>query len=196
MFRWNCYRMSDLCLLLLEQWRRCWALVLVEKFCRCVYYFQWDTHTVSMSMPNKAKKKNCAILLLWCENLGECFRQSNSTSGSESSSGQALHSDLHRLERSRWICEAGALAGCPESDPAELPAGQQRQREWTAARRAVLLVEGHLSDHHPQGGLPRWRLLHLHLWTASFWFKAGTDMSHCWRWVKLFIINNLISIKL
>lgn len=190
------YRTSELCPFLLEQWR-CWSPPLVENFCRCVYYFQWDTYTVSMSMPNNATNttSSCASLLLWCEKLGGCFRQSNSTSGSESSSGQALHSDLHRLERSRWICEAGALAGCPEPDPAELPAGQQRQCEWTAARRAVLLVEGHLGNHHPQGGLPGWRLLHLHLWAASFWFKAGTDMPHCWWWVKLLIINvNLLYI--
>lgn len=113
-----------------------------------------------------------------------CLRQSNSTTASGSSSGEALYSNLQCFEGPRWVSEAGTLAGCPKPDPAELPAWPKRQREWTATCGACLLPKRHLGYHHPQGGLPRRGLLHLHLWHASVRFKAGTDLPHCYRWVR------------
>lgn len=112
-----------------------------------------------------------------------CFRQGDSSGALGGSGGEALHVDLHFVKGSRRVCASGSVAGCPEPDPAELPAWPERQREWTAARGACLLPEGHLSHHHPQGGLP-WRgLLHMHLWPASNRLKASTDLPHCYRWV-------------
>lgn len=113
-----------------------------------------------------------------------CLRQSNSTTASGSSTGEALYSNLQCFEGPRWVSEAGALAGCPKPDPAELPAWPKRQREWTATCGARLLPKRHLGYHHPQGGLPRRGLLHLHLWHASVRFKAGTDLPHCYWWVR------------
>lgn len=121
------------------------------------------------------------LILLYV--LVGCFRQGNGTRALGSSGGEAIHSDVQCLEGARRVSEAGALAGCPKPDPAELPTRQQRQCERAAVCGARLLPERHLSHHHPQGGFPWRRLLHLHLWHESFRFKAGTDVPHCYLWV-------------
>lgn len=112
------------------------------------------------------------------------LRQCKSTTASGSPSGEAFYSNLQRVEGPRWDSEASALAGCPKPDTSELSARPKRQCEWTAACGACLLHQRHFGYHHPQGGLPRWRLLHLHLWHASIWIETGTDLPHCYRWVR------------
>lgn len=113
-----------------------------------------------------------------------CIRQSNGSSASGSTRGEAFHFNLQCFTGSRWVSEVGALAGCPEPDPAELPAWPKGQREWATTRGACLFPKRHLRHNHPQGGLPRWRLLHLHLRHSPVWFKAGSHLPHCHLWVR------------
>lgn len=167
---------------LYEKWRKWWV-----KVCRCVYsYWWWEDCRVSMP-----------CLKMWEEKLTlqqvidpffffffGCLRQCKSTAASGSPSGEAFYFNLQRVEGPRWDSEASALAGCPKPDASELSAWPKRQCEWTAACGARLLHQRHFSYHHPQGGLPRWRLLHLHLWHASVWIETGTDLPHCYRWVR------------
>jgi len=182
-----------------KQWRRWWSPPLVEKACSYVCsYWWWNNCSVSMSVlhqEKKSKKSNHTSLLCLMSLIGGCSRQSNSTRASGSSDWQALHSELQCFEGTRRIPEAGSLAGRPEPDPAELPAWQQRQCEWPAARGARLLSQGHLSYHHSSRELPWWRLLHLHLWPESLRFEAGTDVSHCFGWVNSIMVNILIVMK-
>lgn len=147
-----------------DDWRSAsdFALTDVTKIARWVYK---NTCGEAKSFHNIAPKV-CHTLL----------RQSNGTPAAWSSGAEALYSDLQCYKGQRGDVKAGALAGCPKPDPADLPTWPKRQCKRAATCGACAVPKRHLINHHPKSGLQRWGLLHLHFWHAPIWIEAGTNL--------------------